>query len=121
MTERLDTGVMQQAMANYNSQGYAVFKEVLDTELIKGSVERTGMILTVEDNALQGGFGSAVLEFLSDAHIKADVKRLGVPDSFVQHGTQDELKRELGLDAEGIEAAVKSLIEGHRKHNKNIA
>jgi len=71
--------------------------------------------VTVEENALQGGFGSAVLELLSDEGITGlKIKRIGIPDRFIEHGTQTQLRNMLGLDAEGIAASVKSLI-GRKK------
>ena len=63
---------------------------------------KTGRIMTIEENALQGGFGSAVLELFEENKLQCATKRIGVPDVFVEHGTQDELRRALGLDADGI-------------------
>ena len=68
-------------------------------------------ILTVEDGCLQGGFGSAVLEFLADKGCPATVRRIGLPDQFVEHGTQDELYRMLGMDEEGIYNALNALFK----------
>jgi len=85
----------------------ARFVKPLDEALILSSIKKTGHIITVEENALQGGFGSAVMELLEEkdmlAHMK--MKRLGVPDSFVEHGPQDILRREVGIDCEGISKA----------------
>ena len=67
-------------------------------------------IITVEDGILKGGFGSAVIEFMSDYGYSSDVRRLGIPDYFVEHGTQDELYRECGFDAEGIEMAIREMV-----------
>jgi 1-deoxy-D-xylulose-5-phosphate synthase len=67
-------------------------------------------VITIEDGVLSGGFGSAVVEFMSDNGYSADVRRLGVPDYFVEHGTQDELYRECGFDAEGIEIAIREMM-----------
>ena len=59
---------------------------------------------------MQGGFGSAILEFMADHNYQAEVKRLGVPDDFIQHGTQSELWRECNYDAQAIEEAIQQLV-----------
>jgi len=64
----------------------------------------------VEDGILKGGFGSAVIEFMTDNGYSSDVRRLGIPDYFVEHGTQEELYNECGYDAEGIELAIREIL-----------
>jgi 1-deoxy-D-xylulose-5-phosphate synthase len=59
---------------------------------------------------LKGGFGSSVVEFMTDNGYHSEVRRLGIPDYFVEHGTPDELYRECGFDAEGIEVAIREVI-----------
>jgi len=59
---------------------------------------------------LKGGFGSAVVEFMCDNGYSSEVRRLGIPDYFVEHGTQEELYRECGFDAEGIELAIREIL-----------
>ncbi|MBE9528179.1 MAG: 1-deoxy-D-xylulose-5-phosphate synthase [Proteobacteria bacterium] len=86
----------------------ARFVKPLDEELILKTI--TGTVVTVEENALQGGFGSAVLELFEEHNVECRVKRVGVPDRYVEHGTPNELKAELGLDATGIEKAVKEFV-----------
>ena len=72
---------------------------------------RIPRILTVEENVLQGGFGSAVAELLSDAGIRAErFVRMGIPDEFVTHGAPDLLRSKYGLDVAGIEKAVRTLL-----------
>ena len=68
-------------------------------------------ILLVEENALAGGFGSAVLEMLNeeDALTNQKIKRLGLPDEFIEHGTQKELRHLVGIDMAGIKKAAKAL------------
>ncbi|MBT1070270.1 1-deoxy-D-xylulose-5-phosphate synthase [Geobacter chapellei] len=89
----------------------ARFVKPLDTELILSVARTTGCIVTVEENALQGGFGSAVLELLSDNGLQdVRVKRLGIPDYYVEHGSQAQLRKDLGIDAEGIAASVQKLV-----------
>ncbi|MDY7001435.1 MAG: 1-deoxy-D-xylulose-5-phosphate synthase [Thermodesulfobacteriota bacterium] len=69
-------------------------------------------LLLVEENALAGGFGSAVLEFLSDSGALSGkrIKRLGLPDSFVEHGKQKELRAQIGIDQSGIKSALLELL-----------
>jgi len=89
----------------------ARFVKPLDRELIVSVAKECGILVTVEENALQGGFGSAVLELLSDEKIVGlKLKRLGIPDRFIEHGTQAELRKLLGLDATGIVKSVKKLL-----------
>ena len=67
-------------------------------------------IITIEDGVLQGGFGSAVLEFMSDHQYNSQVLRIGIPDKFVDHGTTEELDREYGLDQQGIYKTAKAFM-----------
>jgi len=65
----------------------------------------------VEENVLQGGFGSAVLEMLAEKNMTGvQVKRLGIPDEFVEHATQAQLRKQYGLDEEGIIRAIRELL-----------
>ena len=68
-------------------------------------------IITIEDGTITGGLGSAVLEFQSDHNYKGQVKRLGIPDSFIGHGSQDELHHDCGYDETGIRDSVKKMIK----------
>jgi 1-deoxy-D-xylulose-5-phosphate synthase len=86
------------------------FASPVDTETLHSVFKKFDKVITVEDGILKGGFGSAVIEFMTDNGYRALVKRLGIPDYFVQHGTQDELIRECGFDAEGIVKAVKEML-----------
>jgi 1-deoxy-D-xylulose-5-phosphate synthase (EC 2.2.1.7) len=69
-------------------------------------------MLIAEENALPGGFGSAVLELLADRDALAGlrIKRVGVPDHFVEHGSQKELRAKLGLNRDGILAALRTML-----------
>jgi 1-deoxy-D-xylulose-5-phosphate synthase len=87
------------------------FCKPLDEEMLLAIARRYRAIVTVEDGCLQGGFGSAVLEFLADQDQYLAVRRLGIPDRVVEHGTQDQLYKECGFDAEGIMKAVRELSE----------
>jgi 1-deoxy-D-xylulose-5-phosphate synthase len=72
---------------------------------------RTGNLVTVEENALQGGFGSAVLELLAEEGVfDVQIKRIGIPDRFIEHGSQAQLRKDLGLDADGIAVTVEAFL-----------
>jgi 1-deoxy-D-xylulose-5-phosphate synthase len=80
----------------------ARFAAPVDAGVIGGLARSTGRIVTVEENVLAGGFGSAVSEMLDASGIAVPQLRLGVPNEFVLHGKRDELLKQVGLDAEGI-------------------
>jgi 1-deoxy-D-xylulose-5-phosphate synthase len=86
------------------------FVAPIDTDLLHSVFKKFHYIITVEDGVLKGGFGSSVIEFMSDKGYNSEVRRLGIPDYFVEHGTQEELYRECGYDAEGIELAIREII-----------
>jgi 1-deoxy-D-xylulose-5-phosphate synthase len=88
-----------------------VFLKPLDRELLVSEGVKTGFVVTIEENVLQGGFGSAILELFSDAGINVPVKRIGIPDKFVEQGSQTELRARYGLDANGIAAIVKEALK----------
>jgi 1-deoxy-D-xylulose-5-phosphate synthase len=93
------------------------FVKPIDEEAIRAAAS-TGRILTVEDNAVQGGFGSAVLEALQRMGIRGiEVRSLGIPDQFIEHGTQAELRKLCGIDEDGIFNAALAL----RKENINFS
>ncbi len=90
----------------------ARFLKPLDTEVLLRAIRECGFVVTVEEAALAGGFGSAVVEAAADAGIDAScVRRLGIPDHYVEHGERDELLVDLGLDVEGIVASCQKLAE----------
>jgi len=86
------------------------FVTPVDKEVLHSVFKEFRHVITVEDGVLKGGFGSAVIEFMSDNGYNAEVRRLGIPDYFVEHGTQDELYQECGYDADGIELAIREII-----------
>jgi 1-deoxy-D-xylulose-5-phosphate synthase len=86
------------------------FVAPLDKEILKSVFLKFKHVITVEDGILKGGFGSAVIEFMSDNGYNSEVRRLGIPDYFVEHGSQEELYRECGYDAEGIEIAIREAL-----------
>jgi 1-deoxy-D-xylulose-5-phosphate synthase len=89
------------------------FVKPMDIELISSLAARIPRVITVEENALQGGFGSAVLEALNDAGIKGlQVERIGVADTFVEHGPQQLLRSLYGIDAAAIVKAAVRMMDG---------
>jgi 1-deoxy-D-xylulose-5-phosphate synthase len=90
----------------------ARFVKPLDRELILSVAAKTGNIVTVEENALMGGFGTAVLELLADEGKKdIRVKRIGIPDHFIEQGSQTQLRADLCLDASGIADTVEAFLK----------
>jgi 1-deoxy-D-xylulose-5-phosphate synthase len=88
----------------------ARFVKPLDAETIVRAIRQSPFVVTVEEGALMGGFGSAVLEAAAEAGVDASrVRRLGIGDHFVEHGERGELLADLGLDAAGIAATCRSL------------
>ncbi|HXH99865.1 MAG TPA: 1-deoxy-D-xylulose-5-phosphate synthase [Sphingobacteriaceae bacterium] len=86
------------------------FVKPLDKELLHEVFTKFKKIITVEDGCLQGGMGSAILEFMTDHNYSAQVIRLGIPDAIIEHGEQPELWNECGYDAQGIITTVKKLV-----------
>jgi 1-deoxy-D-xylulose-5-phosphate synthase len=91
----------------------ARFLKPLDAAAIVAAVLDSPWVVTVEEAALAGGFGSAVLEAAAEAGADSSrVRRLGIPDRYIEHGERDELLADLGLDASGIAAACRKLAAG---------
>ena len=90
------------------------FVKPLDTEMLHSIGKKFNKILTVEDGILAGGAGSAVMEFLSDNGYNVSIKRLGINDCFVQHGSVDELYQICGLDEDSIYHTIIRLTENNQ-------
>ncbi len=86
------------------------FVKPLDEEALHHIFRNFERVITVEDGVLQGGFGSAVLEFMADNQYSSKLKRIGIPDKFVDHGTTEELYRDHGLDQQGIYKTAKAFM-----------
>jgi 1-deoxy-D-xylulose-5-phosphate synthase len=84
------------------------FVKPLDEELLHSVFKQFKKVITVEDAAIQGGFGSAIAEFMVDNHYSSQVIRLGIPDEIIEHGEQKELYALCGIDAEGILAKIQA-------------
>ncbi len=87
------------------------FIKPLDYERLDEIAKKFSKIITLEENALTGGFGSGVLEYFAEKNYKTDVLRIGLPDYFVEHGTQSELHKILGIDPAGIVNKTKLFCE----------
>jgi 1-deoxy-D-xylulose-5-phosphate synthase len=95
----------------------ARFAKPLDCDTILRAVRECGFVVTVEEGALMGGFGSAVLELAADAGLNTShVRRCGIPDKFIEHGERGELLADLGLNPAGIAAACRSLVRAEASH-----
>ena len=86
------------------------FLKPLDEELLHEAGRKFQRILTIEDGIIKGGMGSAVLEFMADNEYKPNVKRIGIPNIFVEHGAVAELYQLCGMDEEGILTKIKEFI-----------
>lgn len=86
------------------------FVKPLDAVLLHEVFSNFTKIVTVEDHAIQGGFGSAIAEFMIDHNYSASITRLGVPDHFIEHGEQSELYEECGFNENDIMNAVRQLV-----------
>jgi 1-deoxy-D-xylulose-5-phosphate synthase len=84
------------------------FVKPLDEALILELSRTHGMLVTVEDNAIAGGAGSAVAELLATQNIQVDILHLGLPDVFLEHASREQLLAEAGIDAAGIRAAIRA-------------
>lgn len=95
------------------------FVKPIDEILLHEVFGKFKKIITVENGTIVGGMGSAVLEFMADNNYQAEVKRLGIPDKFIEHGTQSELYDECHFNDKAIVATVKSLLTA--QENKALA
>ena len=107
--------------------GYSVahydmrFVKPLDEELLHEVFSNFDRVVTVEENAVMGGFGSAVLEFMAAHGYKNDVLVLGIPDIFIDHGKPEDLKRLAGIDADGIYSRTLDFLKNKRKKSSFVS
>ena len=87
------------------------FVKPLDENLLKEVAAKFKHVITVEDGVREGGFGSAVIEWMEDNGQHLDIVRLGLPDHFVEHGTVAQLQSIVGIDAEGIRRAIEETLK----------
>lgn len=107
-----------QAAEQLRDEGFDVgvvnarFIKPLDGALIERALREARFVITVEENALAGGFGSAVLEYAIDQGLDAGkIRRLGIPDQFIEHGERGELLADLRLDAAGVATTFREMAE----------
>jgi len=86
------------------------FVKPIDHELLRDIAGRFSRVVTVEDNTVMGGFGSAVAEALAAQGVVIAVLHLGLPDRFIDHGDPAKLLSSVGLDAAGIQQAIRNVI-----------
>ncbi|MDA8956005.1 1-deoxy-D-xylulose-5-phosphate synthase [Flavobacteriales bacterium] len=104
------------AASDLQEEGYNVgvydmrFVKPLDHKMLDEVFTKYDKVITVEDGCIQGGFGSAVLEYMVDKEYSAKVIRLGIPDLYVEHGTQAELWKECNYDKDAIKQTVKKMV-----------
>jgi len=89
----------------------ARFAKPVDAECVRKYARRCGLVITMEDHALAGGFGSVVLETLSAAEVETPVVRVGWPDTFIEHGKPEALRAKYGLTAEAAMEKVRGLLK----------
>lgn len=94
------------------------FIKPLDTTRLDEIAARHDKIVTLEENNLPGGFGSAVLEYFSDNNLKNDILRLGIPDKFIDHGTQTQLHKQIEIDPEAIAERITSFYKNTKSTTK---
>lgn len=114
-----------EAAKELGAEGYSVgvvdarFLKPLDVKTITDCALSSSAIITLEENVLAGGFGSSVMELLEQHDIVMPIKRIGLPDMFLEQGTQEELRHIYGLDREGVVSAVgkflRSITPGKNK------
>lgn len=86
------------------------FVKPLDKKLLSAVFEKYKKVLTIEDGIINGGFGSAVLEFMAEHSYSVEIKILGIPDRFIEHGSPEELYSLCGIDKTGIIRSVKKML-----------
>ncbi len=96
------------------------FAKPIDEELLHEVFSKFKKVITVEDGCIVGGMGSAVLEFMADNNYSAIVKRLGIPDEFIEHGEQNELYTECGFSPEQIAKTTKEILTETTKTKRKI-
>ncbi len=110
--ETIENQLGENLIAHYDMR----FVKPLDEDMLRQIARKFKHIITVEDGALKGGFGSAILEFMTDNQYNIQLDRLGIPDEFIPHGDPAELYASLGLDAVGIQKSIEKVLRGKHNH-----
>lgn len=106
----------QEAITHLQEKGISTahydmrFVKPIDETLLHEVFSKFKQVICVEDGCIMGGFGSAVLEFMADQNYSAQVVRLGIPDQYIHHGTQQELWSDCGFDSNGIVATAERML-----------
>lgn len=106
----------QEAIALMKESGISIahydlrFVKPLDAVLLHEVFTKFKKVITIEDGCLMGGFGSAIIEFMVDQKYNSEIVRLGIPDEYIHHGTQEELWKDCGFDAKAIVKAVEKML-----------
>lgn len=95
------------------------FVKPIDEVLLHEVFGKFNKVITIEDGCLMGGMGSAVLEFMAANGYHAQVKMMGLPDKYIEHGSQIELHTECGIHPEGVVLTAKEMVEG--EINKQVS
>ena len=103
INELKESGV---SIAHYDMR----FVKPIDETMLHEVFTKFNKVITVEDGCLMGGFGSAVIEFMADQKYSAEVVRLGIPDQYIHHGTQEELWKDCGFDKDAIVSTIKKML-----------
>jgi 1-deoxy-D-xylulose-5-phosphate synthase len=115
----------QEAIQELSGNGISVahydmrFVKPIDEVMLHEVFTKFNKVITIEDGCLMGGFGSAVIEFMVDQKYQAEVVRLGIPDEYVHHGTQEELWADCGFDTQAIVRTVKEMTKFEHKSSSN--
>lgn len=96
------------------------FVKPIDETMLHEVFSKFDKVITIEDGCLMGGFGSAVIEFMADQKYSSEVVRLGIPDEFIHHGTQQELWEECGFDKNAIVGAIRLLLKLDAKSLESV-
>jgi len=86
------------------------FVKPLDEKMLDEVFHKFNLVVTIEDGVISGGFGSAVLEYMAEKNYQAKVKIMGIADKFIEHGTNEDLYRECGIDTKGITKVVLEML-----------
>lgn len=115
-----------QAISQLERQGASVahydmrFVKPIDEVMLHEVFGKFNHVITLEDGCIQGGFGSAVVEFMADNGYQASIKRLGIPDQYIEHGSQEELYAECGYDADSIALAALEMLQQSSSSKRSI-
>ncbi|MDZ7626589.1 MAG: 1-deoxy-D-xylulose-5-phosphate synthase [Ignavibacteriaceae bacterium] len=133
LTEGEDVAILAVgSMVNYAEKAVAILKEngisselinmrfikPLDTQLLDEIALKHEKVVTIEENSLPGGFGSAVIEYFNDKNYKNDILRIGIPDKFIDHGTQAELHKQISIDPAGIVSQITTFFKSTKSTEK---